>query len=42
MFEVVKLTLELEVNVVKVERKETESYGTQSYGIYTENWERLG
>lgn len=40
MLEVVKLTLELKDTVVKVERKETESYSTQCCGTYTENWER--
>lgn len=39
--EVAKLMLELEVTVVKVDRKETESYSIQSYGTYTENWERV-
>jgi len=34
--------LELEVTVVKVDRKETESYSIQSCGTYTENWQRWG
>lgn len=39
LLEIGKLMLELEVTVVKVEGRK-QSYSTQSYGTYTENWGR--